>query len=59
MNSLFALLLSLNLVSSTQQTTLSKDQQVSIAVSKSVTSQSQAVTMVNTVWDPNEGRAKK
>jgi hypothetical protein len=59
MNALFALLLSLNLVSSTQQTTLTKDQQVSIAVSKSVTTQPQAVTLVNTVWDPNEGRTKK
>ena len=59
MNALFALLLSLNLVSSTQQTTLTKDQQVSIAVSKSVTSQSQATSLVNTIWDPNEGRTKK
>jgi hypothetical protein len=59
MNALFALLLSLNLVSSTQQTTLTKDQQVSIAVSKSVTTQTQAVTMVNTIYDPTEGRTKK
>jgi hypothetical protein len=59
MNALFALLLSLNLVSSTQQTTLTKDQQVSIAVSKSVTTQTQATTLVNTVYDPTEGRTKK
>jgi hypothetical protein len=59
MNSLFALLLSLNLVSSSQQTSLTKDQQVSIAVNKNVTSYTQATTLVNTIWDPNEGRVKK
>jgi hypothetical protein len=59
MNALFALLLSLNLVSSSQQTTLTKDQQVSIAVSKNVANQNQATTMVNSIWDPTEGRTKK
>jgi len=59
MNSLFALLLSLNLVSSSQQTSLTKDQQVSIAVNKNLTSYTQATTLVNTIWDPNEGRVKK
>ncbi|MBX7182559.1 MAG: hypothetical protein K1X82_10625 [Bacteroidia bacterium] len=58
MNALFALLLSLNMVSSSQQTTLSKDQQVSIAVKSNVTTYTQATTLVNTVWDPNEGRTK-
>ena len=59
MNSLFALLLSLNLVSSSQQTSLTKDQQVSIAVNKNVTSYTQATALVNTIYDPTEGRVKK
>jgi hypothetical protein len=59
MTALYALLLSLNLVSSTARTQPSTVDQINIAVSNKVATQSEATTLSITVYDPNEGRTKK
>jgi hypothetical protein len=59
MTALYALLLSLNLVSSTARTQPSTSDQISIAVTNKVATQSEATSLSITVYDPNEGRTRK
>jgi hypothetical protein len=59
MTALYALLLSLNLVSSTARTQPSTNEQISIAVNNKVASQPEATLLSITVYDPNEGRTRK